>query len=161
LLGALVKGENMKDIIVETTRSLNLLEFLAEHGFEVQDLGDEVFRVAKEDELPVFVSHQDGSLYFEVDIGSLTDITGVVGCECGPQIAPLLLTLLDINTDILPVSFAINSSDPTDPHLVLVESRVTGDLSEHEVLSVFDALALAADKAEMLLTELPQPGKCC
>jgi hypothetical protein len=89
------------------------------------------------------------------------EITRGGGCGCGTQIAPLLMTLLDINTDILPVSFAINSSDPQDPHLVLVESRVTGDLSEHEVLSVFDALALAADKAEMLITELPQPDKCC
>ena len=59
--------------------------------------------------------------------------------------------LLDLNTEILPVSLGINSANPDDPRLVLVESREISNLDENEVLSVFDSLELATDKVEELL----------
>jgi hypothetical protein len=49
------------------------------------------------------------------------------------------------------VGFGINNTNPEDPRLVLIESRETGSLDDHEMLSVFAALELAADKAETLL----------
>ena len=58
-----------------------------------------------------------------------------------------------MNTEILPVSFAVNNSNPDDPHLVLVESRITVDLSDQELLAVFDALELATDKAEAVIAD--------
>jgi len=137
----------MKEIMVHVTKEFNLLGFLSTQGFEVEVLDEDVFKITREDELPVMLAHNDGSLYFEVDIGSVLDVLD------SPKGAGVLTQFLDLNTEVLPVSFGINSTNPADPRLVLVESRVTGDLSDRELLSVFDALELAVDKAELLLTE--------
>jgi hypothetical protein len=139
----------MRDISVHAVKEFDLLGFLAAQGFDVEVLTDSVFKVTKEDDVPVFLSHNDGSLYFEVDIGSLNDM---LDSQNGGVNASLLQSFLDLNTEVLPVSFGVNSTDPADARLVLVESRVTGDLSDNELLSVFDALSIAVDKAERLLT---------
>lgn len=135
----------MQDITIHTTKKLDLLEFLAAQDFTVEVLSESVFKITKDDDLPVFLSHNYGSLYFQVDLGNVDDMLQVNGS--------LFKELLDINTQVLPVSFGIDTIDPADPRLVLVESRVTGDLSDNELLSVFDALSIAVDKAEQLLTE--------
>lgn len=135
------------EIQVSTTTSFDLLSFLASKDFEVEVLTEHVFKVTREGELPVFLSHNDGSLYFEVDIGNADKVAAVKGGH-----ANVWRHILDMNTDILPVSFGINSTNPGDPRLVLVESRVTGDLNDEEVLSVFTALELAADKVERFLS---------
>ncbi len=140
----------MKEITVHATKELDLLGFLAAQGFEVEVLTNNVFKIIRDDDLPVFLSHNDGSLYFEVDIGGLNDMRA--NCSSNDSFLLTLINFLDLNTTVLPVSFGVNSTDPTDPRLVLVESRVTGDLSDNELLSVFDALSIAVDKAEQLLT---------
>jgi len=140
----------MQEIKVHAVKEFDLLGFLAAQGFEVEVLTDNVFKITRDDDLPVFLSHNNGALYFEVDIGSTNDM---LDQDHGNVRSDLMVEFLDLNTEILPVSFGINSTNPADPRLVLVESRVTGDLSDQELLSVFDALSLAVDKAERLLTE--------
>jgi hypothetical protein len=46
----------------------------------------------------------------------------------------------------------LDTSHPEDRRLVLVESRETGDLSDQELLAVFDALELAVDRVSEILT---------
>ena len=138
------------NIKVSSTTNLDLLSFLTSHGFNVELLSEQVFKVNKNDELPVFLSHNDGVLYFEVDIGPLNSM---LDSQDGGLNTFFLTQLLDMNTDILPVSFAINSTNPNDQRLVLVESRIVGDLSDEEILSVFTALELATDKIERVLTK--------
>ena len=111
------------------------------HGFEVEAMDVGVSRVSRDDELPVYIHIDEQSLYFNLDLGSISSIAD----------AELYFKLLDLNTEIQPVSFGIDTTNPEDPRLVLVESRVTGDLSDQELLSVFDALELATDRAEALL----------
>ena len=132
----------METITVNATRSFALLSFLADQGFDVEVLTEDVVRVSREGDLPVFVSHNDGALYFESDLGNVSEI----------ESSTLLRGLLDLNTEILPVSIGFNTTNVEDPRLVLVESRVTGDLSDQEILSVFNALSIASDKAEALLS---------
>jgi hypothetical protein len=132
----------MKEVIVKIEKQEELSRFLMLHGFDVEDLGNSVYRVSRPEELPVFVKIDEKSLYFEIDLGNLHAF--------GP--ASLHFKLLDLNTEILPVSFGINNTNPEDPRLVLVESREIGSLNDHEILSVFDALELAVDRAEELLT---------
>jgi hypothetical protein len=81
------------------------------------------------------------TLFFEVDLGHLNDF----------EVENLQFKLLDLNTEILPVSFGINNTNPEDPRLVLLESRQTRSLNDHELLGVFDALELAVDRAETLI----------
>jgi len=58
-----------------------------------------------------------------------------------------------LNTEILPVSIGIDTTDESDPRLVLVESRECVNMDRSELLSVFDALEIAVDKIEGLLSE--------
>jgi len=133
----------MSKVLIATRRSEELTPFLELNGFEVQTIGDNIYKVTRESELPVYLSVSDNNIYFEVDLGNVEAIAG----------KDLYFSLLDLNTEVLPVSFGINNSNPDDPRLVLVESRETGDLSDQELLAVFDAMELATDKAEALLSQ--------
>jgi hypothetical protein len=128
--------------MIKLHRDEELSRFLESNGFAVDALANDVFRVQREDELPVFLKVDDQQIYFEVDLGN---IDAIISQE-------LLLSLLALNTEILPVSAGLDTSHPDDRRLVLVESRETGDLSDHELLAVFDALELAVDRVTEILT---------
>lgn len=128
--------------IIHSTRSDTLLDFLQIKGMEVEEIETNIYRVVRDDELPVFLNIGDEVLSFEVDLGSISGIEG----------EGLFKALLECNTQIQPVSFGLDHTNPEDLRLVLLESRVIGDLSDSEILSVFDALELATDQAEQLLS---------
>ncbi|MEO5712887.1 MAG: CesT family type III secretion system chaperone [Luteolibacter sp.] len=132
----------MNKVLIKLQREDELARFLETHGFTVEELSNAVFRVQREDELPVFLKVDDKQIYFELDLGNIDSILS----------QDLLLSLLALNTEILPVSVGIDTSHADDHRLVLVESRETGDLSDHELLSVFDALELAVDRVTELLS---------
>jgi hypothetical protein len=132
----------MKNILIKLQREDELTRFLEANGFTVEDLTNDVFRVQRDDELPVFLKVDEAQIYFEVDLGN---IDAVISQE-------LLVSLLTLNTEILPVSVGLDTSHPEDRRLVLVESRETGDLSDQELLAVFDALELAVDRVSEILT---------
>lgn len=132
----------MNKVLIKLQREDELARFLESNGFIVEELANDVFRVQREDELPVFLKVDDKQIYFEVDLGNIDAIVS----------RDLLLSLLALNTEILPVSTGIDTSNPQDPRLVLVESRETGDLNDQELLAVFDALELAVDRVTELLS---------
>lgn len=132
----------MNKVLIKLQREDELARFLESNGFTVEELSNDVFRVQREDELPVFLKVDDRQIYFEVDLGN---IDGIVSQD-------LLLALLALNTEILPVSAGIDTSNTDDHRLVLVESRETGDLSDQELLAVFDALELAVDRVTEILS---------
>ena len=121
----------------------SLVTFLEDNDFLVEQITEAVIKATRFNELPVFINIKNDSLYFEVDLGSTA---GVASAE-------LYERLLDINTEILPVSVGINSAAPNDPRMVLVESREAQNLDENEIMSVFNALELATDKIEKILAD--------
>lgn len=131
----------MKTIEIKIERTHDFISFLNASGFTVEDLGNDIYSVQRDEELPVFLKVDDEVIYFEVDLGNVSSIAS----------EELYFKLLDMNTEILPVSLGINNSNPEDPRLVLVESRETGSLNDHEILSVFDAMELAVDKLSPVL----------
>lgn len=133
----------MSNVLIATRKTEEFVPFLELNGFSVENVGGAIYKVQRDEELPVYVSVSDNDIYFEVDLGN---VGGFADKE-------FYFKLLDLNTEVLPISFGINNSNPDDPHLVLVESRETGDLSDQELLAVFDALELATDKAELVLNE--------
>ncbi len=132
----------MGNVKIQLRKEEDFDRFLSLHDFEVEELENGVYRVAREDELPVYVSINENNLYFEVDLGNVSSFAD----------EGFYFKILDLNTEIQPVSFGINKTNPEDPRLVLVESREGGDLNDDELLSVFDALELAVDTAEEFLT---------
>lgn len=132
----------MKPILIKLQRDEELARFLEANGFTVEALSNDVYRVDREDELPVFLKVDDKQIYFEVDLGNIDAIIT----------QDLLVSLLELNTEILPVSAGFDTSNLADRRLVLVESRETGDLNDQELLAVFDALELAVDRVTELLS---------
>ena len=128
---------------IKLQREEDLSRFLQSHNFNVDDLGENVLRVQREDELPVFLKIDDKQIYFEVDLGKVEEVASL----------EFYATLLDLNTEVLPVSFGLDTSNPEDVRLVLVESRETGDLCDDEILAVFDALELAVDRVQPVITQ--------
>ncbi len=131
----------MEEIPIRSTKKANMLEFLELREFLVEELGEGIYKVSRDDELPVFLRIGDGNIFFEVDLGNIDAIAS----------QDLYFQLLDLNTMILPVSLGIDSSNRDDPRLVLVERRETSDLCDEEVLCVFDALELAVDRTAEVL----------
>ena len=139
----------MTNIQVNVQKSTEFVEFLRTYGFDVEPLDSSVLKVSREGELPVYISVGEESLYFEVDLCPLSSL----------QVSEAFFyKLLDLNTEILPVSAGIDSSNPDDVRLVLVESREASNLDDTELLAVFDALELAVDRLEALLEENVKPG---
>ena len=131
----------MEEVPIRSTKRTDLLEFLEFRDFSVDDLGGGIYKVSRDDELPVFLRIGDGSIFFEVDLGNVNDIAS----------QELYFKLLDLNTEILPVSLGIDNSNSNDPRLVLVERRETSDLCDEELMCVFDALELAVDRTAAIL----------
>ncbi len=132
----------MNKVLIKLQREEELARFLEAHGFTVEELENDVFRAQREDELPVFLKVDDKQIYFETDLGNIDAILT----------QDLLVSLLVLNTEILPVSVGLDTSNPEDRRLVLVESRETSDLSDDELLAVFDSLELAVDRVTEILS---------
>ena len=132
----------MNKVLIKLQREDELARFLESNGFVVDELANDVFRVQRGDELPAYLKVDDKQIYFEVDLGNIEAIIN----------QDLLLTLLSLNTEILPVSVGLDTSNPADRRLVLVESRETHDLCDQELLAVFDALELAVDRVTEILS---------
>lgn len=132
-----------EEISVAIRKAATLEEFLELNGFSVEDLGGGNYSVTREDELAVMLNVTEGIMRFQVDICPTSTIDS----------KELYHKFLDLNTEVLPVSFGIDSTNASDPRLVLSESRLLSDLNDDELLCVFAALELATDRAEEVLTE--------
>jgi hypothetical protein len=131
----------MEQVIVTSSQKEDLATFLKLNGFEVETVTDNLYRVVRDGELPVYLNVDHGKIYFEIDLGNISAVAD----------QKLYHDLLDLNTEIQPVAFGLNRANPDDPRLVLVESREAENLDSNELLSVFTALELAVDQAEGLL----------
>jgi hypothetical protein len=67
-----------------------------------------------------------------------------------------LFDLLDMNTEILPISLAIDSRQKKSPKLVLNESLHMENLDVSEVLMVFDTIESNIDKILELTSKYPE-----
>ncbi|MBN1602153.1 MAG: CesT family type III secretion system chaperone [Chitinispirillaceae bacterium] len=132
----------IENALVKTISKMPITEFLTEKGYQVEKVGDNVFTVHRSEELPVYMSIDGSTLYFEADLGNISEIAS----------KELYFSFLDLNTEILPVSLGIDTTKADDPHLVLVESREIDNLDDNEILSVLDAIELAIDKLENILS---------
>lgn len=132
-----------EEAVVTSTSKKSLEDFLHDQGFIVEDMDGAVLSVKRPGELPIFISLSSSSLFFEVDLGNISSFAD----------ADLYYKILDLNTEILPVSVGIDSTQQEDPHLVLVETRELANLDDNEVLSVLDAMEIAVDKVEDLLSK--------
>ena len=133
------------DTKIRILKDINLKEFLYSHHFEVKIIDENTMHVVRNTGFPTCLYSRNERLYFQIDLGSLEDIS--------IRNKELYYKLLDLNTEIQPISVGIDSTNPENERLVLVENREFENLNDHELLSIFELFEHAIDKVEIVLSE--------
>ena len=116
--------------------------FLSSQGYNITDRG--AVLLLENDELNI------GSLITNEQIEFVIDLCGINDLDKN-KLQEIYEKILDENTEILPSSFGIDSGNPKDKRLVLVDSLAIENLDENELLLTLDALALNVIDAYDLL----------
>lgn len=117
--------------------------FLSENGYRVTEEKG-ILIIQDEDELNIFAVVDETQVEFMIDLCSINELDTA-------QLEEIYESVLDQNTEILPTCFGIDSSDPTDKQLVLVDSLATENLDANELLLSLDSLAVNVVTAHELL----------
>ena len=116
--------------------------FLSNQGYNITDQG--AVLLLENDELNI------GGLITGEQIEFVIDLCGINDLDKS-KLQEIYEKILDENTEILPSSFGIDSSNPEDKRLVLVDSLAIENLDKNELLLTLDALALNVIAAYDLL----------
>ena len=128
---------------------VDITVFLDEQGYSVST-EEAILIIQDEDGLNMFAVVDDTQIEFMVDLCSLNDLDT-------SKLEKIYGLILDQNTEILPTCFGIDSSDPDDQHIVLVDSLATENMDANELLLALDSLAVNVVTAhELLLPYLKQ-----
>ena len=122
---------------------VDITVFLDEQGYSVVP-EDDILIIQDEDGLNMFAVVDETQIEFMVDLCSVNDLDT-------SQLEAIYGNILDQNTEILPTCFGIDSSDPDDNHIVLVDSLATENLDANELLLALDSLAVNVVTAHELL----------
>ena len=123
--------------------TVDITVFLDEQGYSVTT-EDDILIIQDEDELNMFAVVDDTQIEFMVDLCSVNDLDT-------SKLQEIYAKILDQNTEILPTCFGLDSSDPGDQHIVLVDSLATENMDENELLLALDSLAVNVVTAHELL----------
>ena len=116
--------------------------FLSNQGYNITDRG--AVLLLENDELNIGGLITDEQIEFVIDLCGINDLDK-------NKLQEIYEEILDENTEILPSSFGIDSGNPQDKRLVLVDSLAIENLDENELLLTLDALALNVIDAYDLL----------
>ena len=122
---------------------VDITVFLDEQGYSAVP-EDDILIIQDEDGLNIFAVVDETQIEFMVDLCSVNDLDT-------SQLEDIYRNILDQNTEILPTGFGIDSSDPDDNHIVLVDSLATENLDANELLLALDSLAVNVVTAHELL----------
>ena len=128
---------------------VDITVFLDEQGYSVST-EDEILIIQDEDGLNMFAVVDETQIEFMIDLCSVNDLDT-------SRLEEIYEKILDQNTEILPTGFGIDSSEPDDHHIVLVDSLATENMDSNELLLALDSLAVNVVTAhELLLPYLKQ-----
>ena len=125
-------------------RKVGITTFLSNQGYNITDRG--AVLLLENDELNIGGLITDEQIEFVIDLCGINDLDK-------NKLQEIYEKILDENTEILPSSFGIDSGNPQDKRLVLVDSLAIENLDENELLLTLDALALNVIDAYDLLEE--------
>ncbi|MFP6724195.1 MAG: hypothetical protein VCF25_28600 [Candidatus Poribacteria bacterium] len=123
---------------------VGITTFLSNQGYNITDRG--AVLLLENDELNIGGLITDEQIEFVIDLCSINDLDK-------NKLQEIYEKILDENTEILPSSFGIDSDNPKDKRLVLVDSLAIENLDKNELLLTLDALALNVIDAYDLLEE--------
>lgn len=120
-----------------------IIAFLKENGYHVAK-EKSILIIQDEDELNIFAVVDETQIEFMVDLCSINDFDTM-------KLEKIYESILDQNTEILPSCFGIDSDDPADKRVVLVDSLATDNLDANELLLALDSLSVNVVTAHDLL----------
>jgi hypothetical protein len=113
----------------------NITEFLEQEEYEVEERQNgEVLVVSDEDGFTIFAVVTDMQIEFMVDICGESDLQE-------DKILEAYRMLLDQNTEILPTCYGIDTTDPNNSRVVLVDSLALENLDANELQLSLSSLA--------------------
>ena len=122
---------------------VDITVFLDEQGYSIST-EDDILIIQDEDGLNMFAVVDDTQIEFMIDLCSVNDLDT-------SKLEEIYGKILDQNTEILPTCFGVDSSDPDDPRIVLVDSLATENMDANELLLALDSLAVNVVTAHELL----------
>ena len=122
---------------------VDITVFLDEQGYSVTT-EDDILIIQDEDGLNMFAVVDETQIEFMIDLCSINDLDT-------SKMEEIYGKILDQNTEILPTCFGIDSSEPDDYHVVLVDSLATENMDANELLLALDSLAVNVVTAHELL----------
>ena len=130
--------------MTQLSTKAEIISFIREQGYTAQDK-DPLLILQDEDGLNIFAVIDDTQIEFMVDLCGVSDLDTT-------NLEEIYERILDQNTEILPCCFGIDSDDPNDKRIVLVDSLATENLDDNELLLALDSLAVNVITAHDLLS---------
>ena len=130
--------------MTQLSTKAEIISFIREQGYTAQDK-DPLLILQDEDGLNIFAVIDDTQIEFMVDLCGVNDLDTT-------NLEEIYERILDQNTEILPCCFGIDSDDPNDKRIVLVDSLATENLDDNELLLALDSLAVNVITAHDLLS---------
>lgn len=130
--------------MTQLSTKVEIISFIREQGYTTQDK-DPLLILQDEDGLNIFAVIDDTQIEFMIDLCGVNDLDAT-------KLEEIYERILDQNTEILPCCFGIDSDDPNDKRIVLVDSLATENLDDNELLLALDSLAVNVITAHDLLS---------
>ena len=130
--------------MTQLSTNSEIVSFVQEQGYTTQEK-DPLLILQDEDGLNIFAVIDDTQIEFMVDLCGVNDLDAT-------NFEEIYERILDQNTEILPCCFGIDSDDPNDKRIVLVDSLATENLDDNELLLALDSLAVNVITAHDLLS---------
>jgi hypothetical protein len=121
--------------LVRQHNAKNIKDLLIENSYLVEEQEEGFLWITLSDyDAQIAVVEQEQSIFFQMDIIGINELKEEV---------ELYKTLLDLNTEILPISLAIDSTNEENKRLILTESLETENLDENELLKIVETFELS------------------
>ena len=129
-----------KDFSVAIRKETSFEMALIQSDYQVVAFGENSWQVTGDNEGAIFVTLEGDLLIFE----------GFICPVCAIDDKEILLKVLDLNTEIHPAAYGIDS-EGEEPQLVIIASSDIKDLCVNELLNLVQSVELAMVKAESFL----------
>jgi hypothetical protein len=130
--------------MTQLSSKAEIISFVEQQGYTTENQ-DPLLILRDEDGLNIFAVIDDTQIEFMVDLCGVSDLDGL-------KLEEIYEKILDQNTEILPCCFGIDSDDPSDKRMVLVDSLATENLDDNELLLALDSLSVNVITAHDLLS---------
>ena len=128
----------------------DITAFLQDKGYTATEQ-DSLLVIQDEDGVNIFAVIDESQIEFMVDLCGLNQLDQ-------EKLEEIYEKILDENTEMLPSCFGIDSDDPDDKRIVLVDSLAVENLAANELLLSLDSLTVNVATAHELLLPYLKKG---